>query len=118
MQVSCNDDGLAWALLRIVRDCYNPSMSNTIIRLGPRHRRLILDHVNNPRTSSHDLSIRHGYHPVHVRRILASVTGKAYARVLEDRLITESIRAAAIIPAMLVFQDAVKIDVPIPDNDE
>jgi hypothetical protein len=72
---------------------------------------LILDHVQNPRDPSHMLAARHNWSPQWVRRILSHPLGKEYARVLEDRLIAESIKACAVVPAMMAFQDSMSIPV-------
>ena len=84
-------------------------MAYPIKRLNAAHRMLILDHVQNPRDPSHTLAARHNWSPQWVRCILSHPLGKEYARVLEDRLITESIRAGAIAPAMAAFQDAMSM---------
>jgi hypothetical protein len=83
----------------------------TIRELTKRHRDVLLDRVINPRDTDTAIGLRHGYTRTRVNTIIRSELGRAYARELEDRIISESIKACAVAPALAAFQDAMSIPV-------
>ncbi len=72
---------------------------------------MLLDRVINPRDTDTIIGLRHGYTRTRVNTIIRSELGRAYARELEDRIIAESIKACAYLPAIYMFRDALSLPV-------
>ena len=73
-------------------------------KLSRKHRFVLSDSVHNPRATHRELGARHGYSRVWISILIHSKLGKAYAQEIEDRIITESIKASAILPNLAAFQ--------------
>ena len=79
-------------------------MNKAVKRLTRRHRFLLLDSVQNPRSTMRELSARHGYSLVWTSTLINRGIGLAFAMECEDRIIAESIKASAILPNLAAFQ--------------
>jgi hypothetical protein len=79
--------------------------------LTKRQRDVLLDRVINATLTDAEIAARHGYTRGRVNTIVRSKLGQAYRQELEDRLIEESIRACAYLPAIYMFRDAMSIPV-------
>jgi hypothetical protein len=77
--------------------------------LTKRQRDVLLDRVINTTMTDSEIAARHGYSRGRVNTIVRSELGRAYCRELEERLITESIKACAFVPAIYMFRDALSI---------
>ncbi len=73
-------------------------MGTQIRELTASHRAVCRRRVERPAAPRTKIAEEFGYNYKHTSRILCSSAAKEYMRDLEDRMVTESIRGAAIVP--------------------
>jgi hypothetical protein len=80
-------------------------MGGSIKELTARHRAVCLRRVERPAASLSEIAEAFGYSYGRTSQILNSRPAKKYMRKLEERMITETIRKAALMPELTILYD-------------
>jgi hypothetical protein len=81
-------------------------MGTPIKELSSKQRAVCLRRLEFPAAPLTEIAEAFGYSYKHTSRILCSSAAKEYMRDLEDRMVTESIRGAAIVPYLPGVSDS------------